>query len=124
MLCCVAVAAIEWVACKATAEGEQATLAAWLWCMRLQVLAQDRLWHSWLWHESQASWALPAPVPIACSVSLVLCAAALSACDHTPVLQVCNTYGVLRNDEALLQYGFVLPEQPPQLCAIDYHDYR
>jgi hypothetical protein len=38
--------------------------------------------------------------------------------------EVCNTYGVLRNDEALLQYGFVLPDSPPQLAAIDYHDYR
>ena len=41
-----------------------------------------------------------------------------------PCPQVCNTYGVLRNDEALLQYGFVLPDHPPALCAIDYHDYR
>lgn len=37
--------------------------------------------------------------------------------------EVCNTYGVLRNDESLLQYGFVLPDSPPSLCAIDYHDY-
>lgn len=33
--------------------------------------------------------------------------------------EVCNQYGYMTNDEALLQYGFILPDEPPDVFLAD-----
>lgn len=40
-----------------------------------------------------------------------------------PGCQVCLHYKNLRNDEALLDYGFLLPDRPPLLCKVDHWEY-
>lgn len=38
--------------------------------------------------------------------------------------EVCYGYGELRLDDALLRYGFLLPDEPPVLAAVDHHAFN
>lgn len=38
--------------------------------------------------------------------------------------EVCSFYGELRLDESLLRYGYVLPDEPPALAAIDHYAFN